>query len=232
VSDVIQNIIAAQGVAPVAAPVSIVNGPLTTAVLLYLAAHAALMLVTPHEARQADHQSGMDEVKMAAYVGIAAPLVLGVGLLFIQPQLVLRPAVFSSWLISLGMSARLVWVLRTLILPRRAQLPPPPNVRQAVLFGSIAKSRWQNLLLLCMGCGLALVFPINVAVVSVAFNLWLIPIQRMVLGLPEPSAELVQHLYRAQAMVSLGSMASAGAILTGLYLFYAALGRGFQRLRG
>jgi len=39
-------------------------------------------------------------------------------------------------------------------------------------------------------------------------------------------------LYRAQAMVSLGSMASAGAILTGLYLFYAALGRGFQRLRG
>ncbi len=166
---------------------------------------------------------------MAAYVGMAAPVVLGVGLLLVHPQLLLRPVVISGWLVSLGMSARLVWVLRTLILPRRAQLPAPPNTQQALFFGSIAKSRRQNLLLLCVGCGLAIVAPIHVAVVSVAFNLWLVPIQRMVLGSPAPAAELVQRLYQVQATASLGSMAGAGAILTGLYLFYAALGRWFQR---
>jgi hypothetical protein len=230
VSDVVQAMAKAHSAA-LASTSDIVNWPLGMALLLYLAAHAALMLVTPHEARQADHRCGMDEVKMAAYVGIAAPLALGAGLTLVHLPLVLWPAVLGSWLISLGMSARLVWVLFFLILPKRAQLPPPPNLRQAIWFGSIAKSRWQNLLLLCAGCGLALAFPTSVAVVSTALNLWLVPIQRLASS-PEPATVLVQRLYQAQAAASFSSMAGAGTILAGLYLFYAALGRWFQRATG
>jgi hypothetical protein len=50
------------------------------------------------------------------------------------------------------------------------------------------------------------------------------------LNSPEPATELVQHLYQTQAAASLGSTVGAGAILAGLYLGYAALGRWFQRL--
>ncbi len=228
-SDVLQKMAAAHGIPPASALLNI-QWPLTTAVLLYLAAHAALTLVTPHEARQARHRCGMDEVKMAAYVGIAAPFALGAGVLLVHAPLMLRPAVGGSWLISLGMSARLIWVLRTLILPKRAQLPAPPDMRQAIFFGSIANSRRHHLLLLCAGCGLMMVFPMTAAVVSVALNLWLIPIQRLVLNSPEPATKLVQQVYQAQAAANLGSSVGAGAILAGLYLGYAALGRWFQRL--
>jgi hypothetical protein len=52
------------------------NLPLFTALLLVMISHLALTLVVPHETGHATHRCGMDEIKMASYVGIVTGPVL------------------------------------------------------------------------------------------------------------------------------------------------------------
>ena len=206
--------------------------------LIYLISHAALALVTPHEARQADHRCGLDEVKMAAWVGIFVPPAMAVLLFLVNPSLALTPLVLSCLLVSAGLSVSLIMVLRTLIMPKRAQLPPPDNLVEAVFFGSIAKSPGPRLVVLCIGCGIVMVAPLYVSVVAVALSLALIPVAVMPMLVNAPAASgpaafsavaLVQRLYVAQAAAGLGLLAGAALVLTAIYLFYLSLGRWFNR---
>ena len=82
--------------------------PLVVALLLVLVSHIALTLVVPHEARQAEHLCGMDEVKMGAYVSIgAAPLM--VLLLFLVDVLSFsNPLVMVAILASAGSQSDIV----------------------------------------------------------------------------------------------------------------------------
>lgn len=106
---------------------AIPSAPLLTALILYLASHLALALVVPHEARRATHRCAIDEVKMAACIGIFAPILLALALALLNLPLLLFPAVLLCLLLSALLLARLVAVLFTLILPRRLQLPPRPT---------------------------------------------------------------------------------------------------------
>jgi hypothetical protein len=206
--------------------------PLATAMLLYLAAQLALTLVVPHEARQARHRCAIDEVKMAAYVGIGVPLAL-VGILgVVDWALLFRPLVLGSLLASLAMAVRLVIVLFSLVFPIRAQMPLPRDQWEAIFFGTIAHSRWQSLVLLCLGCGVMMAAPTYVAVAAATINITAIPIVANWLGWNAfTPVELVHRLYGIQALAGLGSSLAAALALTGLYLFYLGLGKGFHWIK-
>ena len=103
---------------------SILDVPLAVSLLLVLIAHFALTLVVPHEAREAEHRCGMDEVKMAAYVGIGTAPVLAFLLLLVGAKLLLNPLVIVALLASAIMSLKSLQTLFKLILPGRASLPP------------------------------------------------------------------------------------------------------------
>jgi hypothetical protein len=213
----------------------ILNWPVATALLLYLAAQLALTLVTIHEARQSEHRCGIDEVKMAAYVGIFVPILL-VALGLLNWRLVLSPVGLGCLLLSLGMVMRQVVTLFTIILPRRSQMPPPADRLEAVFFGIIAKSRWQSLLVLCLGCGVMLAAPLYVAV-SGLINLAVIPALLDLSSINPPGvrsaaqADLVQRLYGVQAAAGLGSSAAAALLLAAVYMLYLRIGKAFRRLR-
>ena len=211
--------------------------PLTTALLLYLGSQLALALVTQHEARQVTHLCAIDEVKMAAYVGIFLPPVLLLALGLINWHLLLKPLVWCSLLLSLAMAAQQGMVLYKLILPRRAQMPPPADRWLALLFGVIADSHQGGLVLLCLGCGMLLAAPIYIAVVAAAINMAFVPVTA---GLPivtlagwmaATQAGLVQRLYSMQANAGLGMSLVAALLLTVIYLFYSSLGKLARWLR-
>jgi hypothetical protein len=216
-------------------PQGVLLWPVVTALLIYLVSLAALALVTPHEARQARHRCGLDEVKMAAWVGIFVPPALAVLLYLINPALALTPTVFSVLLVSGALCVSQILTLRALILPKRAQLPPPVNPMEALLFGSISRSQGPRLVVLCLGCGLAVMAPAYVGVGAAALSLGLMsmPLQSVFLGgsvgTALSQAALVQRLYLAQPALALGLMGGAALALCVLYLFYLQLGRWFSQ---
>lgn len=195
---------------------SALDWALGVSLMLVLISHLILTLVVPHEAHEAEHRCGMDEVKMAAYVGIAAAPVLALLLFLIKSQLFLHPLVIVSLLISSGLSLRSLHTLFRLILPRRAEFPAPQTNREkaeATFFGTIADSHGPRLVVLCIGCGLVMVLPLYVTVFSVLVNL----------------LNPLSDLFWMQALWSGRLMLGTSAALTGAYLFYLNLGRWFKR---
>jgi hypothetical protein len=203
--------------------------PLLVSLLLVLVSHFALMLVIPHEARQVEHLCGMDEVKMAAYVGIGAAPLLIVLLLLIDADCFTNLLVITALLASSSMSLKVLHTLRTLILPRRASFPARPEGWQkteAIWFGTIATSRGSRLVVLCIGCGLVMVLPLYVVVISVLINLS--AVQAGSLSTPAIS-EVAWQLFTTQALVSSGVVMASVVALTSVYLFYLGLGRWFNQ---
>jgi hypothetical protein len=204
---------------------SILDMPLTVSLLLVLLSHLALTLVVPHEAQQAEHACGMDEVKMAAFVGIAAAPVLALLLFLVDARLLLKPQVIVALLAGMAMSLRSLQVLSKIVMPRRASLLAPLADRQkieATWFGTIADSHGTRLVVLCIGCGLVMILPLYVTVISVLINL------TICLGQSAP-AKLAQTLFLTQALASSGIVAAAILLLIAIYLFYLNLGRWFKR---
>lgn len=206
---------------------AIVGLPLAVGLLLVLISQLALMLVVPHETHQAEHLCGMDEVKMAAYVGIGAAPLLMLLLFLADNAAFANPLVIIALLASAGMSLKSLHTLFKVVLPRRAAFPPPKGEQrktEARLFGTIADSRGPRLLVLCIGCGLAMVLPLYVSVVSVLINLtasgaifpWLLP-------------GSAWRLFAIQALVSTGSVTTAIILLSTIYIFYLNLGRWFSK---
>jgi hypothetical protein len=196
--------------------------PLTVSLLLVFLTHLALTLVTIHEARQAEHQSGMDEVKMSAFVGIAAAPVLILLLFLIDANSFFNPLVLIYLLASVLLSLKSLHTLFTLILPGRAALSFPLDGTQkteAILFGTIAVSRAPRLAALCIGCGLAMVLPLYVTVVSVLINL------RSTLA----NLKASWQLFLQQGLTSIGMAAVAISALILIYMFYFNLGRWFRK---
>ena len=134
---------------------TVLNFPLVTSLMLVLIAQFALTLVIPHETREAEHRCGMDEVKMAAYVGIGTAPVLALLLLVVDVKLFLNSPVIVALLVSAVMSLKSLQMLFGLVLPRRASLPAPQEewqTTEAKFFGTIADSQGPRLIVLCIGC--------------------------------------------------------------------------------
>lgn len=202
-------------------PTAAYDRPLETALLLVLVAHLAVTLVVPHESRMSQHLCGMDEVKMAAFVGIgAAPLLAGL-LLTVYPGSLSHLPVLIAVILSALMSLVSVYTLTHLVLPKRASFPPHPEGKkkaEAVLFGSIAGSVASRLIQLCIGCGLMMVLPLYISVISVLVNLNYLY-----------SAPLPLGPFAAQALVSTGLMLASSGVLVLIYMVYLNLGRWFSQ---
>jgi hypothetical protein len=194
--------------------------PLNSALVLALLSHYALIKVVPHETRQAEHRCGTDEVKMAVFVSIAAAPVTLLLLLLIAPECFRRPFINVVLIFSLAMSLKSLRDLIKVVLPKRASFPAPDDSEkaQAVWFGSIAESKAGRLIVLCTGCGLAMVMPLYVCLLAPALNLAIGPSSMM-----NP-----QRLFLAQAGASLGISAAAVAALCLIYLLYLKLGKRFS----
>ncbi len=202
--------------------------PLEAALLLVLVAHLALTLVIPHEARQAGHLCGLDEVKMAAYVSTAAAPVLSLLLWLVDRAAFSNPRVVAALLASAGLSLVSLHILRTVVLPRRAGFPAHPVDRvEARWFGTIANSRGPRLAVLCAGCGLAMALPLYVTVLSVLVNL--AGAAPGSAAMPDPGTAGAWRPFIIQALVSAGLSAAAFATLTTVYIFYLNLGRWFSK---
>jgi len=207
---------------------TIMDMPMAVSLLLVLTSHLALTLVIPHEAQQAEHQCGLDEVKMAAYVGIGASPVLILLLGLINPDSFSSPLVITALLISTVMSLKSLHTLFKLILPRRASFPPPQDGWQkteASLFGTIANSSSLHLVLLCTGCGLVMVLPLYVTVLSVLINL----AGLTVISAFSPLPETVGNLFLVQVVGSMGLITISITVLTAIYLVYLKIGRWFHK---
>ncbi len=210
--------------AQTAAASRLVVAPLALALVLLLLSQLALTLITPHEARQADHRTGMDEVKMAAFVGIATAPVLAALLLSVYPVLARSVPFWIAVAASAAMSLFSVFTLRNQILPRRATLPAPQGETaqvKALWFGSIAASRAGRLVTLCLGCGLAMVLPACIVLVAPALNLLALAVPGRGMG----------WLYLHQILVNGGLILAAGLVLSLIYLFYFNLGRWFSHTK-
>jgi hypothetical protein len=207
----------------------IVTLPLTVSLLLVLVSHFVLTLVIPHEARQAEHRCGLDEVKMAAYIGIGASPLLILFLSLSNLDAVTSPPVLVALLASSVMSLKSLSTLRKLILRRRASFPPPQAEKQkteAKLFGTIAASHGSRLVTLCIGCGLVMVLPLQVSVFSILINL-----NHALVYSPfsQPPPEVSWELFVTQALISAGVITASIILLTTIYLFYLNLGRWFNK---
>lgn len=214
-----------------AAVFSVSDFPLLVSLFLVLISHLALTLVVPHEAQQAEHLCGMDEVKMAAFVAIGAFPTLAVLLLLANTTVFTKPPVIIALLACASLSVKSLQNLLKMILPMRATFPVPQNDQQkleAKLFGTIASSRGPRLVVLCIGCGLVMFLPLYVVLISVLINLNTL--------LVDPAAthlapiELTRKLFLNQALVSSGLMTASATILSVIYLFYLNLGRWFSRV--
>jgi hypothetical protein len=207
---------------------TVLNLPLEVSLLLVLLSQLALTAVVPHETRQAEHRCGLDEVRMAAFVGIASAPVLTFSLLLADAQCFANPLVLPALLLSFVMSSYSLYALIRLVLPKRALLPAPwqgQTKEEAVLFGSISKSRGPRLAQLCIGCGLAMVLPLYAAVISVLINInSLAPA-----GFSQSVGKIPWPLFLTQAGVSAGLCAAAIIVLILIYLFYLNLGRWFSK---
>lgn len=207
---------------------SIANLPLAVSLLILLLSHFALTLVVPHESDQSEHRCGMDEVKMAAYVGIAAAPVLVLVLYLIERRLFSNPLVIVAVVACGGLSLVCLYSLINRVLPKKASFPVPQDDRQrleASLFGSIARSRGSRLVMLCIGCGLVMVLPLCISVLSVLVNLTPV-LDNSAFAFIAPGP---WRLFKIQALVNGGSMAAAILLLTAIYLFYLNLGRWFSK---
>jgi hypothetical protein len=194
--------------------INVLDMPLTVSLLLALISHLALTLIIPHEAREAEHCCGMDEVKMAAYVGIGTAPVLAILLSLVDINLLANPRVIVALLASSAMSLKSLQTLLKTIMPGRDSFPIPQDDIEAKLFGSIADSHGPRLVALCTGCGLVMVLPLHATVVSVLINL-----------------SSAQNIFLTQALVSSGMATASITLLSVIYLFYLNLGRWFKRLR-
>jgi hypothetical protein len=209
---------------------SILDWPLGMSLLLVLVSHFALTLVIPHEAREAEHRCGMDEVKMAVYVGIGAAPLLALFFWFANPAVFSKPLVWLTLLVSAGMSLKSLQTLFGLILPRRASFPAPQEGFQTVeatLFGTIANSRGPRLVVLCIGCGLLMVLPLHIVLISVLVNLSNLIFDPAFAQLAPVDA--ARKLFLTQALVSTGLLSASAGLLSVMYLFYLNLGRWFNR---
>jgi hypothetical protein len=208
---------------------SVVQLPLETALLLFLVSQFALMLVVPHETRQAEHRSGMNEVKMAAYVGIAAAPVLVLALLCMDVAFFSNPWILLACLAGLGMSVKSFQLLLKLVLPRRDSFPIPQadwQKKEANLFGTIAHSVGSRLVVLCVGCGLAMVLPIYAPVLSILINLRSASVAAVMM---QPFSNTTWNLFLTQALAGLGLSLLIILVLSLMYLFYLNLGRWFSQ---
>jgi hypothetical protein len=201
--------------------VTTLDFPLAVALLLMLISHLALTLVVPHEARQAEHRCGTDEVKMAAFVGIAAAPVL-IGLLaWVYPK-VFSNFFFLAVLMAGGILSGInIHSLVRVVLPKRASFPVAQDEQQkteAVLFGTIALSRAPRLVVLCAGCGLAMVLPMYTCALSLLVNLSNMQFDGV-----------VWNLFLKQALVSVGLSAAVVGLLVTIYLVYLNLGRWWRK---
>jgi hypothetical protein len=206
----------------------ILEWPLAVSLLLALLSQFVLTLVIPHEAREAEHRSGMDEVKMAAFVGIGAAPVLALLLFLGDGAVFSSPLVLTALLASLLMSLLCLRTLLMIVLPRRKSFPVPPEGRQkteANLFGTIAVSRGPRLVVLCIGCGLMMVLPLYVSVISVLINLASLTGGSAFAFIPDIKGKI----FLEQALASTGLSTAASAVLSLIYLFYLNLGRGFRK---
>jgi hypothetical protein len=156
---------------------------------------------------------------MAAFVAIATAPVLILLLFLIDVAAFLNPLILAALLASTILSLISLRNLVKLVLPRRAAFPlPPPGalLTEARWFGSIANSRAPRLVELCIGCGIVMVLPLYVTIISVLINIQFVPQNNW-------------HLFLTQALVSLGLIAASIIILTAIYLLYLNLGRWFSR---
>ncbi len=199
--------------------------PLVAALLMVMVSHLAVTLIVPHETRMSEHLCGMDEVKMAAYVGIGAAPLLIILLLLTDAVRFTNSWVLAALLVCVCFSLINFFSLIKLVWPKRASFPPHEAGRkkmEAVLFGSIAQSIAGRLVVLCVGCGLVMIWPLYIAVISVLVNLNFVM---------RDSAEAVSiwKLYGQQALASTGMAAiSIGALIL-IYMVYLNLGRWFTR---
>jgi hypothetical protein len=203
--------------------------PLLVSLEMVLLSQLALTLVTPHEAYQAEHRTGMDEVKMAAFVGIA-----------VAPVLALFPFSDRAGTVPphLGDSiarcqCRDECYLNTYTdrpgITASSHLTHSPGDAahaHAVWFGSIASSIGGRLVTLCVGCGLMMVLPVCITLVAPGLNL----IANGLPGISLPALTLLgsgNRLFLWQALLNGGLMLVAALVLSVIYIFYLNLGRWF-----
>jgi hypothetical protein len=201
--------------------------PLLAALVLVLFSHLAVTLTVPHEARMAEHRCGTDEVKMLAFVGIAAAPVMVTILMLVYPAGFSNAFILAAVGAVLLMSCVSVYSLLKLVLPRRASFPEPEKGReeaQAVFFGSIAASNAPRLIVLCVGCGQALALPIYVVIVSLLIDLD--HAQTKTIGAIDWKVFLIQGL------TALGLCAAAVTALVLIYMLYLNFGRWFSKRKG
>jgi hypothetical protein len=198
--------------------------PLLAALLLVLVSHLAVTLVVPHEARMAEHRCGTDEVKMLAFVGIAAAPVLILLLALIHPVSLKDPLVLGAVAAALVMSGISIHSLIRKVLPKRASFPEPAKQKekaQALLFGSIAVSNAPRLIVLCVGCGLVMVLPVYAVVISVLIDI------NAASGMP--ARGIGWQVFLTQALACGGVCAIAAAALVLIYMVYLNFGRWFTK---
>jgi hypothetical protein len=177
----------------------------------------------------AQHRSGMDEVKMAAFVSIASAPALTAILYWVFPAPLPLHLEVLFLLVSWGLSLASLWILFKKILPRRKALPAPQTPKgqkRALLFGSIGASHPGRLVTLCIGCGFIIALPMCVTLISVGLNL----AAAGYLG----SSPFTQMLAQSRANLNLwqillngGLMLAFAAILSAIYMFYLVLGKKF-----
>lgn len=201
--------------------------PVLVSLFLVVISHAALTLVVPHEARASTHRCGLDEVKMGAFVGIATAPVLAILLFLLRRDVFSHPVILIAMLVVSTMSLVSILTLISLILPKRALFKPPPDKHlkmEASFFGTIARSQGPRLIVLCVGCGILMVLPLYITVVSVLINLSPL-LDPAVFAIVPPGP---WRLFQMQALVSVCILTIAANFLSAIYIFYLNLGRWFS----
>jgi hypothetical protein len=202
--------------------------PLQVSLLLVLLSQLALTLNVPHETKQAEHRNGMNEVKMAAFVGIVTAPVLVVVIYLIDPKFFKDPLIAAAILVISVLSLKSFHSLFKVVLPRRNSFALPPDNSKKTeysLFGSIANSIAWRLVVLCAGCGIVMVLPIYVSVVSVLINLTG-TMGRVTTTQPVPV--FIWKPFLNHALASIGAMAVIIFLFSVMYIFYLNLGRRFS----
>ena len=203
--------------------------PLYVSLILCVISQYALTMVVPHETKQAEHVSGMDEVKMATFVGIGTAPLLMLLLAMINIRLLGDLFVIVLLVCSFGMSFYSVRSLLKFVLPKRNSYPKHPTKEQeklATYFGSIANSKAWRLVALCIGCGMAMVFPIYIAVLAPLININTISTNTISIDLHTRQA---QQLFWTHIKTSMGLNLIVMVVLSAMYIFYLNLGKWFRK---
>jgi hypothetical protein len=198
--------------------------PLYGALVILVLSQFALSLVVPHEAEQAEHVSGMDEVKMAAFVGIGTAPAIIVLLLVINGQLIRDLFIIVLLVCSVLMSMYSIRSLVKIVLPKRNSYPKHPTKAQKTQ--AIANSKAWRLVTLCIGCGMAMVFPIYISVLAPLININAISNNAGPIGLHTEQAE---QLIWAHIKTGMGLNIIVILALSAMYIFYLNLGKWFQK---